>query len=234
MLVGELFACSSDPEIERRSAVDHGEALFDDRKVSNSSLNVFTCATCHRAEARADDTRILPGYDLGGAVDRPTFWGGQRSDLLAAINDCRYFFMNATEVWTANDEDAKAVYAYLASVPKTETGALPFTVVQVAKDVPGGDRGRGEQVYDGSCGSCHGAAHTGQGKLRQGIPLLPEESVDYLNKTYAFDKTQVRVTFVEKVRHGGFLGVFGNMPLYSLESMSDADLGALLTFLDLF
>jgi thiosulfate dehydrogenase len=234
MLVGELFACSSDPEIERRSAVDHGEALFDDRKVSNSSLNVFTCATCHRAEARADDTRILPGYDLGGAVDRPTFWGGQRSDLLAAINDCRYFFMNATEVWTANDEDAKAVYAYLASVPKTETGALPFTVVQVAKDVPGGDRGRGEQVYDASCGSCHGAAHTGQGKLRQGIPLLPEESVDYLNKTYAFDKTQVRVTFVEKVRHGGFLGVFGNMPLYSLESMSDADLGALLTFLDLF
>ena len=63
---------------------------------------------------------------------------------------------------------------------------------------------------------------------------MPEESVDYLNKTYAFDKVQVRVTFVEKIRHGGFLGVFGNMPLYSLEAMSDADLGALLTFLDLY
>jgi thiosulfate dehydrogenase len=226
--------CSSDPEIERRSSVEHGKALFDDTKVSTSTLNVFTCATCHRAETRADDTRILPGYDLGGAVDRPTFWGGQRSDLLAAINDCRYFFMSATRAWTANDPEAQAVYAYLASVPKTQTGALPFTVVPVAKDVPGGDRTRGEQVFDGSCRSCHGAAHTGRGKLRSGIPLLPEESVDYLNKTYAFDKTQVRVTFVEKIRHGGFLGVFGNMPLYSIEALSDADLSALLTFLDLF
>jgi thiosulfate dehydrogenase len=209
-------ACSSDPEIERRSSVEHGKALFDDTKVSTSTLNVFTCATCHRAEARPDDTRILPGYDLGGAVDRPTFWGGQRSDLLAAINDCRYFFMSATRAWTPNDPEAQAVYAYLASVPKTQTGALPFTVVPVA------------------CRSCHGAAHTGRGKLRSGIPTLPEESVDYLNKTYAFDKTQVRVTFVEKIRHGGFLGVFGNMPLYSIEAMSDPDLSALLTFLDLF
>jgi thiosulfate dehydrogenase len=235
VVVASLVAgCSSDPEIERRPASERGKALFEDAKASNSSLNVFTCATCHRAESRADDTRILPGYDLGGAVDRPTFWGGQRNDLLAAINDCRYFFMNATVAWTTNDEDAKAMYAYLASVPKTQTNALPFSVVQVAKDVPAGDRGRGEQVFDASCRSCHGAAHTGRGRVRSGIPLLPEESVDYLNKTYAFDKTQVRVTFVEKIRHGGFLGVFGNMPLYSLEAMSDADLSALLTFLDLF
>lgn len=229
-----LAGCSSDPEIERRSAVEHGRDLFESPKASNSSLNVFTCATCHRAEAKDGDTRILPGYDLGGAVDRPTFWGGQRSDLLTAINDCRYYFMNATQAWTANDADAKAVYAYLASVPKTAPGALPFTVVQVAKDLPAGDRARGEQVFDASCRSCHGEAHTGRGKLRGGIPLLPEESVDYLNKTYQFDKTAIRVTFVEKVRHGGFLGVFGSMPLYSIEAMSDADLAAVLTFLDLF
>lgn len=229
-----VLGCSSDPQIERRSAVEHGKALFEDKKVSTSTLNVFTCATCHRAEPRADDTRILPGHDLAGAVDRPAFWGGQRSDLLAAINDCRYYFMNATVAWTPNDEDAKAMYAYLASLPKTHTDALPFSVVQVANDLPAGDRGRGEQVFDASCRSCHGAAHTARGKLRNGIPLLPEETVDYLNKTYAFDKTAVRVTFVEKVRHGGFLGVFGSMPLYSTESMSDADLAALLTFLDLF
>jgi thiosulfate dehydrogenase len=231
LLVG---GCSSDPEIERRSAVEHGKDLFEDKKASNSNLNVFTCGTCHRAEARAGDMRILPGYDLAGAVDRPTYWGGQRSDLLLAINDCRYFFMNANVAWTANDADAKAMFAYLASLPKTQTGALPFTVVQIAKDLPGGDRARGEQVYEASCRSCHGAAHTGQGKLRSAIPRLPEESVDYLSKTYAFDKTAVRLTFVEKIRHGGFLGVFGNMPLYSIEAMNDADLGALLTFLELF
>jgi thiosulfate dehydrogenase len=141
--------------------------------------------------------------------------------------------MNATAAWTANDEDAKAMYAYLASLPKTQPGALPFTVVQVAKDLPDGDRGRGEQVYDNSCRICHGAAHTGRGKLREAIPTLPEGSADVLKQSYGFDKVQVRTTFVEKARHGGFLGVFGNMPLYSTEALSDADLGPVLTYLDL-
>lgn len=229
-----FVGCSSDPEVERRTAVEHGKDLFADKKASNSTLNVFTCATCHRAEPGSAAGHILPGYDLAGAVDRPTFWGGQRNDLLAAINDCRYLFMNATTAWTANDEDAKAMYAYLASLPKTQTGALPFTIVQVAKELPAGDRGRGEQVYDGSCRTCHGAAHTGRGRLRDGIPILPEESANVLTKAYGFTPEQVRTTFVEKARHGGFLGVFGNMPLYSTEAMSDADLAAAITFLDLY
>lgn len=229
-----VAACSSGPEIERRTAAEHGRDLFGSTKTSNSQLNVLTCATCHRAEAAAEDPRILPGHVLAGAVDRPTFWGGQRSDLLLAINDCRYYFMNASTPWKAEDEDAKAMYAFLASLPKAAPTALPFTVVAVAKDLPPGDEVRGEQVYDQSCRSCHGAAHTGRGRLRQGIPLLPEEEVQVLAGTYGFDRTQVRVTFIEKVRHGGFLGVFGSMPLYSLEAMSDGDLASLLAYLDLY
>ena len=38
-----------------------------------------------------------------------------------------------------------------------------------------------------------------------------------------------RLVVIEKVRHGQFFGVGGNMPLFSREAMSDADLGALLT-----
>jgi thiosulfate dehydrogenase len=227
-------ACSSDPQVEHRSAIEHGRDLFADKTTSNSKLNVFTCATCHRAEPAPSDARILPGLDLGGAVDRPTFWGGQRDDLLAAINDCRYFFMNATQAWQSGDEQAKVMYAYLASLPKTAPGALPFTVVPVAKDLPAGDRARGEQVYAGSCRTCHGDVHTGDGKVRDGIPVLPDESVHVLTDTFGFDQTQVRLTFVEKVRHGGFLGVYGNMAPYAVEVMSDADLAALLTFLDLY
>lgn len=234
LALAAVAACSDDPEIERRSATEHGRDLFESTKASNSSLNVFTCSTCHRAEPAPSDARILPGHVLAGAVDRPTFWGGQRNDLLLSINDCRYYFMNATSAWKADDEDAKAMYAFLSSLPGTAPGALPFTVVPVAKDLPPGDRGRGEQVYEQSCRSCHGAAHTARGRLRQGIPLLPEEEVQVLTGTYGFDRTQVRVTFIEKVRHGGFLGVFGTMPLYSLEAMSDADLAALLAFLDLY
>jgi thiosulfate dehydrogenase len=233
-MVASSLACSSDPEIERRSAVLHGRDLFASTDTSNSSLNTFACATCHHAVAEPGDARILPGYLLAGAVDRPTFWGGQRNDLLAAINDCRYYFMNATAAWTPDDEAAKATYAFLASLPKTAPAPLPFTVVQVAVDIPAGDRGRGEQVFDLSCRSCHGAAHTGRDRLRQGIPILPEESVQVLTDTYGFDRDDVRLTFIEKVRHGGFLGVFGNMPLYSLEAMSDGELAALLAYLDLY
>jgi thiosulfate dehydrogenase len=41
------------------------------------------------------------------------------------------------------------------------------------------------------------------------------------------------VVVIEKTRHGRFFGVGGNMPLYSLEALSDEDLGALLAYLGL-
>jgi thiosulfate dehydrogenase len=39
--------------------------------------------------------------------------------------------------------------------------------------------------------------------------------------------------FVEKTRHGGFLGYGGTMPPFSLNVLSDEDLADLLTFLRL-
>jgi thiosulfate dehydrogenase len=42
------------------------------------------------------------------------------------------------------------------------------------------------------------------------------------------------LVFIEKVRHGGFLGYGGLMPPFSLEAMTDAELGALLSFLGLY
>ena len=38
---------------------------------------------------------------------------------------------------------------------------------------------------------------------------------------------------IEKVRHGQFFGVGGNMPLFSTEALKDEDLGAILTYLGL-
>lgn len=230
-----IAGCSGEPEVERRSALDHGRTLFSSTEASVSPLNAYSCSTCHAAEAQgAGDTRILPGHVLAGAVDRSTFWGGARNDLLTSINDCRYYFMNATVPWTADDEPAKALYAYLASLPKTAAGPLPFTVVEVAQDLPAGDRAQGASVFERSCRSCHGAVHTGEGRLRDGIPALPDESVQSLTRAYGFTKDEVRLTFVEKVRHGAFLGVYGNMPPYSLESLADADLSALLAYLELY
>src|SRR6185503_19630193 len=133
-------------KIVKGTVIDHGEALFSDPKASPSTLNAFSCATCHVA---ADDGsgRILPGAALAGAVERPTFWGGQENDLLRAINDCRYYFMEAQKPWTVDDEDAKAMYAYLASLPGAEKGAVPFTVVASAADLAPGDAKVGADVF---------------------------------------------------------------------------------------
>jgi thiosulfate dehydrogenase len=226
------IACSTDPGVDRRSPVEHGRDLFSSTEASGAQANAFTCATCHKTVPDPSDARIVPGAVLAGVVDRPTFWGGARNDLLRAINDCRYFFMGAQASWTADDEAAKAMYAYLASLPSLAPGAQAFTIVPVAANLPVGDAARGAQVFDASCRACHGRPHSGDKKLRQGIPTLPEESRRYF-EGLGFDAMQVRITFVEKARHGAFLGLYGSMPPYSTESLSDADLGSLLAFLGL-
>jgi thiosulfate dehydrogenase len=230
--LGGALACGGGEEIERRSSLQRGRDLFASRETGGTQ-NQVSCATCHFTEPDPASSRILAGHPLAGAVQRPTFWGGQRTDLLQAINDCRYFFMGSTAPWTRDDEQAKVVHEYLGSLPPSLPNALPFTIVPVAKDVPGGDAKRGEAVYDGACRACHGAVHTGRDKIRGNLPVLPDEEVKALRELFNFDATQIRITFIEKIRHGGFLGLYGLMPPYSTEALSDADLGALLTFFQL-
>lgn len=233
LMVSAVAACSGTPETERRSTVEHGRDLFTTTAAAESKANRFACATCHATTADSVTGRILSGARLAGAVDRPTFWGGNENDLLRAINQCRYYFMGASRSWTAADEPAKAMYAFLAGLPREAADAQPFTVQAGAADLPAGDAARGAQVYDSACRACHGAPSTGDKRLREGIPTLPEESARYF-ASLGFDRNQTRITFVEKVRHGAFLGLYGTMPPFSKESMSDADLAALLAFFALY
>jgi thiosulfate dehydrogenase len=227
-----LTACpSAETEVVNKSALDHGRDLFASPGASPSPVNLFSCATCHRAEEA--DSRILPGVDLAGVTLRPTFWGGRENDLLRSVNQCRTLFMNAQQPWTVDDEEAKVLYLFLSSLPEAAPEAQPFTVVPIAADLPAGDPQLGADIYARACQSCHGVAHTGDGRLASRIPVLPEETLAYL-ATLGFDELEKRITFAEKVRHGGFLGLFGNMPPYSTEALSDADLGALLAFLGLY
>ncbi len=170
---------------------------------------------------------------MAGVVPRPTYWGGVESDLLRATNHCRYYFMGATRAWATDDVQAQAVYAFLASLPAEAPAAQPFTIPRTARDLPPGDPGRGAEVFDAACRACHGSARSGEGRLRDAIPVLPDESVRYF-ASLGFDRTQTRVTFIEKVRHGPFLGLYGTMPPFSVEALSDADLASLVTFLELY
>jgi len=232
-LLGAAQACSSEVETERRSAVEHGRDLFSSTEVSASAVNRFTCATCHLSEPHPTSTRILPGYVLAGATVRPTFWGGQYPDLLRAINDCRYYFMSAPSAWGRDDAQARAMFAYLASLPPSAPAALPLTIVKIAEDLPRGDPERGHAAYDASCRSCHGAAFSGEGRLPGGIPALPDESVASFRTRFGFNDRDIRVAFIEKVRHGAFLGLSGRMPLYAKEALSDADLSGVVAYLGL-
>jgi thiosulfate dehydrogenase len=239
LLATALFSalsCTSEPatKVVQGTAVEHGEALFHDSSLSKSSLNKYSCATCHEATSGEAGQTILPGASLAGVLKRPSYWGGQELDLLPAINHCLYYFMLKDDQWTADDSDARAMYAYLESLPDDggAAQAAPFTTVYTIADAPDGDAKKGEAIFGRACVSCHGPAHTGMGRLVQRAPVLPEQTLDEhpLDKYTAQDR---RLVFIEKIRHGGFIGYGGQMPPFSSEKLSEQDLSDLLAFFGL-
>ncbi|MGK4003639.1 c-type cytochrome [Sorangium sp. So ce1036] len=229
-----LGGCPGDPEIRvvDATAAEHGAALFRDPSIAGSRFNRYACSTCHEAKpGEAGDAILLPGAPLAGAVDRPSYWGGQEVDLLGAINHCLYFFMMKDEPWTADDGDAQAMYAYLESLPADGAAAepAPFTPVYALREPPPGNAGRGEIIHERACASCHGRARSGQGRLVDWAPVLPDETFED-HPLGEYTEAERRLVFVEKVRHGGFVGYGGQMPPFSIEVLSEQDLGDLLTF----
>lgn len=214
------------------SGAEFGEQLFSEPRLSDSSINVASCATCHSVRAEGDPDRILPGHTLFDSAFRESYWAGQELRLLDAINVCYGTFMRGHPPLAADDARAKALYEYLVTIsPGAPSPALPFTVVRnVTGDVPRGDRARGERVYEAACRSCHGALHNGAGRPSTLAPVLPEETENYPE---LFPGVPPAWVVIEKVRHGGFFGIGGTMPPYGLEALSDEDLGALLEHLKL-
>jgi thiosulfate dehydrogenase len=212
-----------------RSALDDGRALFDDPKISSAPSNPFKCSTCH--EVTATPTKQLPGYVLYDSAVRVEWWGGNVQTLLDATNQCIYNFMRGVDL-APDDEKGRALFVYLASIsPDASAPTLPLTVVENIVDVPSGDAGRGQMTWNQSCGNCHGAPHTGQGRLSDVVSIVPDDSI----AAHGTDPTTgARPVVIEKVRHGKFFNVGGNMPLFSVEAMSDAQLGDILAYLESF
>jgi len=223
---------AGDDVVARGSALDHGRLLFSDAATSPSPLNVFTCATCHPTEGIASPGRKFPGAALAGALERPSYWGGQENDLLTAVNQCRVRFMDAQDPWTADDLEARAMWAFLESLPARVTRPAPFTVVRSVEDLPAGDAGEGAATYASSCAPCHGRSRTGEGRIDGAIPRLPDDTLAEHADDYS--PQEQRVVFIEKTRHGGFLGYGGRMPPFSVEVLSDGELGGLLAYLELY
>lgn len=219
--LASLSACGNDAP---KSAVEHGRELFESRALSPSRLNSFACSTCHDLTAATSD-RIKTGAPLAGASLRPSFWGATELDLLRAIDDCRSHFMEASGALAADDPNAEALYAFLTSLEPGDSGAQPFTIVRAVAALPRGDTDAGAITYAKACSACHGALHTGAGRLNTRIPLLPE---DTLSAHADYDAATQRLIVIEKVRHGGFLGYGGDMPPFSSEVLGDEQLADVL------
>jgi thiosulfate dehydrogenase len=137
-------------------------------------------------------------------------------------------------LWTPDDEDARAMYAYLEALSADGSGAdpQPFTPVYVLDDPPAGDATSGATLYKKACASCHGAAHTGASRLVERASILPDQALAE-HPLGKYTAAEQRLVFVEKTRHGGFVGYGGQMPPFSREALSDQDLGDLLAFFGL-
>jgi len=216
-------ACGGETTTETRTAVEHGEVLFGLSQLSPAPGNKLACIDCHDADAAHQ-----PGGSLAGVTSRPSYWGGSELTLLGAVNHCRYYFMLADTPWTGEEVEARAIYAYLESLPGDGAPA-PFSIGSVIDPGPG-DAGRGKAVYETACASCHGAKGSGEGAITPTAPALPDETLA-AHPPASYTDAERRLVFIEKTRHGTFLGYGGQMPPFSLEVLSDAELADLLTYM---
>jgi thiosulfate dehydrogenase len=147
------------------------------------------------------------------------------------VDFCLVWFMKGDPLDVESD-DARALYDYLLELgAEGAQEALPLTVVaKIDGAPPRGDVVRGAEVHRLACADCHGDAGTGAGRI-EAAPILPDQARD--EAIEIFPDFEPAVVFTEKVRHGQFFGIGGTMPLYSLEALSDEDLGALLAFYEL-
>jgi thiosulfate dehydrogenase len=211
-----------------------GAKLFADPKLSTSPFNAFACSTCHEvtppaaAAGAGPRARIDPGFNLHNVVHRPSWWGGERTRLLDAINTCMLEFMGGREL-APSDDQARQLYEFLAAnSPQGPAEALAITVVKNVTPLTEltGDSERGKGLWAASCGRCHGDPHTGRNILTARAGVVPEQTV-------AVFGVRARDAVVEKVRHGKFFHIGGIMPLYSLETLTDQELVDILTFIGL-
>lgn len=205
---------------------------LDDATISRSRFNAFRCTTCHAT--RDGDPRILPGARLDGALARRSFWGGAIPTAREAVQECFAHFMrgDALEREPATEARLLRRLTELRAVSGAVTENVAFTVVTETTPPVGGDRERGRALYDRACGYCHGAPHTGEGRVGTTTSILPEDTERNHPSSAGYTIETLRHTFVHKARLGSFRGFAGTMPPFSREVLSDEALADIVAYLD--
>jgi thiosulfate dehydrogenase len=124
-----------------------------------------------------------------------------------------------------DDPEAVQLYAFLAELTPPDANPVAFNIVRGVEDLPRGNADSGKLLYTSACAACHGKMGDGAGALSRRIPVLPGET---LAEHADFTPRVQRLVFIEKTRHGGFLGYGGAMPPFSLEVLSNQELSDIL------
>ena len=223
-------ACGTKMETDHARAADHGRALFSDRAASPSASNPFSCATCH--PGGDVPSHLFAGGSLAGVTTRTSFWGGRENDLLRSVNDCRASFMDAPAPWTADDDDARAMYAFLSTFGgPPDPVAFTLDEPPIADILPG-DADHGAIVFAAACKTCHGTLHDGTGRVASFVPALPDEVIAQ-HAPLGLSAVALRDVFVQKIRRGGADTPGQSMPPFSRETISDDDVAGLVAMFGL-
>ncbi len=157
-----ILLCLSLPLIASEETSDEGETPYK------------ACMACHGAQGEGKPEMNAPS--LAGMnkdyLQRQLkhFKGDQRG---SATGDTLGAQMKAMTATLATEQSIEAVSSYLAS--------LPVTVSAAAKKVEG-DLRKGNNLYQGSCGSCHG--NKGEGNARLNTPRLAHQDANYLTRQF--------------------------------------------------
>ncbi len=234
-LVALALAAASCGDTERLAPLaERGALLAADARVTRSQYNGFSCLTCHAVSPAAQGQRALPGATLQGAARRPSFWGGEVTNLREAVERCWTGFMRGVPA-DLDGPDGQAIGAWLdALAPEGSTegaAAVTTTWTRVVRDPgEGGDRARAQAVWGRACATCHGALETGAGRLGPLVSVLPRDTItehcddDIAAVGYTDRQAYIRAIATEKTRHGSFLGYAGVMPPFSTEALSDDEM----------
>jgi thiosulfate dehydrogenase len=218
---------------QHETFAQHGADLARTPSIANNRYNHFDCLTCHAEHASDVGTRIYPGAVLEGATHRPSWWGGNVLDLGTAVGDCFEHFMGGAPL-DPNSDTAQALDAYLvdlsSNAPLAASQPVPFTVPPSIHDIAPGDSTRGATLWTNTCQTCHGPLHDPMNQRIAPASIVPDDTFSAHPASQYGDACQ-RAIFIEKIRHGSFLGYAGQMPPFSVEVLSDAQIADLLAYI---
>lgn len=166
-----------------------------------------SCASCHGSTGSGLSTMNAPSI-AGMTSDylsrqlkhfKNGLRGGEAGDTLGAQ-------MKAMVSSLANDQAIDDVSSYISAMPITGQSA------QIA-----GDLRRGNNLYQGNCGSCHGGK--GEGNPRLNTPRLAHQDAAYLTRQFKNFQTDLRGNHPED-RFGRQMKMMANM-LSSPQDLQD-------------